>query len=128
MAAEGVGKGFDSLPDPLLEQGEEDIFLAFEVGIKSAAGVSGAGRDVFQAGAFKTVLGENALGGVQQFPPGGPGALGLAHAGRGGKGGSLPAGLAARGDGRWLHRFRPVCLTGYIRVCILLGCVRPSKP
>jgi hypothetical protein len=65
VAARGARKGFDSLPDPLLEQGKENIFLAFEVGVESAPGVAGAGGDVFQASRFKTILSENAFGGIQ---------------------------------------------------------------
>jgi len=57
-----IGNGLDSLLGPFLEQCKEDIFLALEVRIESAAGVAGPGGDVFQARSFKTVLCENALG------------------------------------------------------------------
>ncbi len=65
VAADGAREGLDSLADPLLEQGKEDVFLAFEIGVEGAAGIAGAGGDVFQAGRFKAVLRENAFGGVQ---------------------------------------------------------------
>ena len=81
MAAHGAGQGIDSFADPLLEQGEEDVFLALEIGVESAARVAGAGGDIFQARGFKTVLRENLLGGGQEFAPGGLGPLGLAGAG-----------------------------------------------
>jgi hypothetical protein len=68
MTAHGSGNGFNSFAHPLLEQREENIFLALKIGVESASCVSGAGGDIFQARGFKAVLREDALGGVQQFP------------------------------------------------------------
>ena len=81
ILAESGNDRIDSFADPILEQGKEDVFLALEIGVESAARVARAGGNIFEARGLETVLGEDAFGGRQQFSPGGRGALGLAGAG-----------------------------------------------
>ena len=59
----------------LLEQREEQIFLAVEVGVKSAARVAGGARDILNPRCFESVPGKNPPGRVQQSAPRGLGSL-----------------------------------------------------
>ena len=91
MLAESGNDRIDSFPDPLLEQGKEDVFLAFKIGVESAARVARAGGNVFQARRLETVLGEDAFGGRQQFSPGGCGRSVCRERGAAPTGRALPA-------------------------------------
>ena len=86
MSAKYRGDRIDSLPDPLFQQGEENLFLASKIGVEGAARIAGPGSDVFQASGFETVTCKDSLGGGQEFSPGRFGPLGLpgAHARPGG--------------------------------------------
>jgi hypothetical protein len=77
LPAENCGEGIDSLPDPLFQQREEDVFLALKIGVEGAARVAGPGSDIFEAGGFETVTGKDSLGGRQQLSPGLFGSLDL---------------------------------------------------
>lgn len=50
-----------------LEDGEEDVFLAGEVGIERAAGFAGTFGDVFEAGLFEAAFRENFPGGLDEL-------------------------------------------------------------
>ncbi len=52
---------FDSARHPALEQGKENVFLAFEVGVKGPARISRHRRDIFQARRFEPVPRKNLL-------------------------------------------------------------------
>src|SRR5258708_657360 len=122
MLVERSGERVNALPDPFLKQREKDVFLALEIGIKSAARVAGAGGDVFEAGGLKSVLGKDELSGIKELaschfgtfrlPGGRAGARRWAH--------SRFFGLR-RAHGKCFHITRVLCLTSYIRVCILLA-------
>ena len=78
VPAKSIRDGLDSLPNPIVEQREKDIFLALKVRIEGAARVTRAGGDILEARGLETVLRENALGGRKQFSPGRFGAFVLA--------------------------------------------------
>ncbi len=46
---------FDTRCDLLLEQRKKQVFLACEIGVKSASCIAGIGGDFFQFGGIKTV-------------------------------------------------------------------------
>ena len=50
--------------------GEEQVFLALEVGVDGAGRVAGLQRDLVDRGAAQAVTGEHALGGIQQLGAG----------------------------------------------------------
>src|SRR5579863_3113721 len=52
---------------PLFQQGQENVFLAFEVGVKGAAGVARERGDVFEASRLKAIAREGFLGGGEQL-------------------------------------------------------------
>jgi hypothetical protein len=56
---------FDSLRDPLFQQGEKKIFLTLEVRVESAAGIAGLRGDVLQSRRFKTIASKEPLGRLQ---------------------------------------------------------------
>jgi len=82
---QGVHFG-DPFGDPALFQVEENGFFAIEIGVESAAGVSGLGGDVFEAGGFEADASEHQFGGGEEFAASGFGARALAG------GGSFPRG------------------------------------
>src|SRR5260370_18448128 len=55
LSAKDRGDRIDSLPDPLFQQGEEDLLLPSKIGLKVAARIPGPASDVFQAGIFATI-------------------------------------------------------------------------
>ena len=81
MLAESRCDGIDAIPDPLLEQGEEDVFLALKICIESAARVTRTGGDILEPSGLKPVLGEDPFGGGQQLSLGGRSSFHLAGAG-----------------------------------------------
>jgi len=60
----------DALGDPVFEQREENVFLAAEVGVKSAARVARESGDVFQARGFESVAREGFFRGDEQTAAG----------------------------------------------------------
>jgi hypothetical protein len=78
LLAQRCGDIVDSFPDPLVQQGEEDVFLALKIRIKRAASITRAGGNLFQPSGFETVPGKNALGGIEQLAPGRRSAFDLA--------------------------------------------------
>ena len=64
----------DARGHPLFEQRDENIFLALEIGVESAAGVAGKRGDVFEARGFEAIAREDGFGGGEQALPGGCGA------------------------------------------------------
>src|ERR1700737_4689585 len=69
LSAQNCGHRIDSLPDPLFQQGKEDLFLTLKIGVESAARIAGPGGDVFQACSFEPVAGKDSLGARQQLLP-----------------------------------------------------------
>ena len=51
----------EALGHPLFEQGEEDVFLALEVRVEGAPGVTGERGDIFQARGFESLPRENSF-------------------------------------------------------------------
>ena len=54
----------DAFAHPALQQREKDVFLALEIGVKSAARVARFGSDIFKARRLEAVARENPLGGL----------------------------------------------------------------
>src|SRR5215472_4869 len=128
MASKGSRHRLDSLTYPFFEQGKEDVFLAVEIRVERTARVSGARGYVFEARCFEALLREYSFGGIEQFSTCGSGALGLPRTRVGGARDAPSAVLAVREQGERPHAIASLCLTGYIRVCILLACPRRHKP
>src|ERR1700751_5431870 len=82
-AVQQSANGVDLFGDDPFHQCEEQVFFTVEMCIEGAAGESGTGGDLFEARGFKTVAGEDELGGREKLGAGGRGALLLAgNAGR----------------------------------------------
>ncbi len=71
----------DALANPSFEQREENIFLTFKIGVKSAARVAGQRSDIFQPRGLKPVACKDSFRGEQKLPSGSLGARLLARGG-----------------------------------------------
>jgi hypothetical protein len=71
----------DALPNPSFEQRKENIFLAFKIGVKSAARVARERGDIFQPRGLKSIARKNSFRGDEELPPRGLGARLLARGG-----------------------------------------------
>ena len=70
VSAKQRGHGVNAFPDPLLEERKENVFLAFEVGVKGPARVAGAGGDVLETSRFESVPGEDGFDGGEESAAG----------------------------------------------------------